>query len=56
MIAGVLLLPLGAAGAANVIGLVSFSWSIVGVFWDIFWAIVVVAFVTEFLWKPYYRC
>ena len=56
MIAGVLLLPLGAIGVANVMGLISFSWDIVGIYWDIFWAIAATAFVTEFLWKPYYRC
>ena len=55
-IAGVLLLPLGTVGVANVTGLISFSWSIVGIYWDVFWAIVVIAFVTEFLWKPYYKC
>ena len=56
MIAGVLLLPLGAAGVAYVVGLISFSWSIVGVYWGSFWAIVVIAFATEFAWKPYYKC
>lgn len=55
LIAGVLLPPLGVAGLANLLGLISFSWSIVGIYWDIFWAIIAVAFTTEFLWKPYYR-
>lgn len=56
LIAGGLLLPLGAAGLANVLGLISFSWNMVGIYWDTFWAIVVIAFAAEFLWKPYYRC
>lgn len=50
IIAGVLLLPSGAAGLANVTGLVSFSWSIVGIYRDSFSGIVAIAFVTEFLW------
>ena len=31
------------------------SWNILGIYWDAFWGIVIVAFTAEFLWKPYYR-
>jgi len=31
------------------------SWNILGIYWDSFWGIVIVAFTAEFLWKPYYR-
>ena len=55
-IAGALLLPLSVVGAANVLGLISIGWDIFGIYWGAFWVIVAVAFITEFLWKPYYRC
>jgi len=55
-IAGALLLPLSVVGAANVVGVINIGWDILGLYWGTFWIIVAVAFITEFLWKPYYRC
>lgn len=55
LIAGILLLPIGAAGPTNVLGLVSFSWSIFGVYWDAFYAVLAAGFLAEYLWGPYQR-
>lgn len=54
-IAGVLLPMLSVAGVANVLGLVYFSWDVLGVYWDVFWGILIVSFSTELLWRQYYR-
>ena len=47
---GILLPPLSVAGALNLLGLISFSWSD---FWVAFAIILVASFVPEFTWKRY---
>lgn len=50
IIDGALLPALAAIGLLNVLGIVTFSWS---VYWGAFFVVLVVSFISEVVWKKY---
>jgi hypothetical protein len=52
IIVGYLFPLLALSGIMNLIGIFSFSWN---VYWAVFLAILIASFLTEYLWRPYYR-
>lgn len=54
IVAGWSLPILSLFGVANILGVLSFSWSTIGIYWVSLYSIIITAFLFEVLWKRYY--